>query len=71
MEDVCCNRFELPPISDGLFSLMPTGGGGGARNPEADDGGNEVTVASDINSWTIRFQSHRKNIQIHKSVSTL
>lgn len=59
MEDVCCNRLGVPPISFGLFSLIPTGGGGGAKNPEAADGGNEVTVASDINwystliSWQI------------------
>lgn len=48
MEDVCCKRFGVPPISDGLFNLIPTGGGGGAKKPDAADGGNEVTVASDI-----------------------
>lgn len=49
MEEVCCNRFGVPPISLGLFNLIPTGGGGGAKNPEVADGGNEVTVASSIN----------------------
>lgn len=46
MEDVCCNRFGVPLISAGLLSRIPTGGGGGAKNPVAADGGNEVTVAS-------------------------
>lgn len=45
MEDVCCKRFGAPPISVGLFNRMPTGGGGGAKNPDAADGGNDVTVA--------------------------
>lgn len=48
MEDVCCKRFGVPPISVGLFNLIPTGGGGGAKKPDAADGGNDVTVASDI-----------------------
>lgn len=45
MEDVCCKRFGVPLISAGLFRRIPTGGGGGAKNPEVADGGNEVTVA--------------------------
>lgn len=69
MEDVCCSRFEEPPISDGLFSLMPTGGGGGAKNPEAADGGNEVTVASGINfknNMTLKFKNVRKYTRYSK-----
>lgn len=45
IEDDCCKRFAVPAMS-GLFNRIGPTGGGGARNPDAADGGSDVTVAS-------------------------
>lgn len=70
MEDVCCKRFGVPLISAGLFRRIPTGGGGGAKNPDAADGGNEVTVAISThtkkNAQFVVFIKERKKYKFQK-----